>query len=546
MPTIRETGKDRWKRVPKNYFKKPDGLQRVKLRLSVLALALALAYCAWGMDWSKRAITSTDRLSLMANHGVLAKVHSAWDRKCEACHVTFEPIDGRPLLASTSTAASRTSDQLCMSCHAGPAHHAAVVGAEVRSCAECHRDHRGREASLVRLDDLECTRCHASLKTHTNSRAESPRSRFFADKITRFDFDHPDFLPEAATRAGDNKTLVDNGGLKFNHALHMTPGLVKKTGDTPYKVRNIPVVSERARYGTSEDEAVKLDCASCHVLEASEIKAGTGSPVASPGARGRGDGKYYQPVRFENQCRACHDLSFDPRTPEIRAPHGVQPEAVVAFLKQTYAGQMFDDNPRLFERFVPAQALPGKPAVAPEARNEFDRARRGAEKILFGDNRQSCHECHTSTKAEDGGVPGPIIPTRVPAIWFPHATFDHSAHRAVSCYDCHARSYALGPDGKPPMGGASQSSKDVLLPDIRNCKQCHTPARSEGGWLPWSASTTTGGVDHDCTECHTYHNGDHATQGRGASAEDATRERTIAQFLLGTGGEPPHPGTSRP
>src|SRR4051794_20830346 len=122
MPTNRETGKDRWKRVPKDYFKRPDGLQRTKLKFSALALFLSLAWCALGMDWTGKSGQSTSALDLRANHGTLAKVHSAWDRKCDACHVPFEPIDGRPWLATSSSATSRTSDQLCMSCHAGPAH----------------------------------------------------------------------------------------------------------------------------------------------------------------------------------------------------------------------------------------------------------------------------------------------------------------------------------------------------------------------------------------------------------------------------------------
>jgi Cytochrome c7 and related cytochrome c len=539
MPTNRETGKDRWKRVPKDYFKKPDGLQRTKLRFSALALFLVLAWCALGMDWTGRSGKFTSALDLRANHGTLAKVHSAWDHKCEACHVPFEPIDGRPLLATSSSAVSRTSDRLCMSCHAGPIHHTAIRESDIRSCAECHRDHRGREASLVKLDDVECTRCHASLKDYLNKDVKPAGAREFADEITRFDLKHPPFRPNASTLAADNKTLQDRGGLKFNHALHMTPGIVKKPGDTPYTVKDIPVESERSRYGKSEKEAVTLDCSSCHVLEASDLKSGP-NPSVSPIARPvRSDGKYYQPVSFETQCRACHDLNFDPRSPAIRAPHGVQPEIVVAFLRKTFAAQLFDEKPNLLEKFVPGEGLPGKTPVESSLRQDFEGAILKAEQVLFGENKQSCHECHESVKDEGSLVPKQVVATNVPAVWFTHAAFDHTAHRGVSCRDCHAQSYAMESDGVSLVKDASRSGKDVNLPDLENCRKCHAPAGRDGGWLPWSSPTnSTGGVAHNCTECHTYHNGDHSLAGVGARAEDATTHRQIEQFLLGKGRTP--------
>jgi len=234
MPMHRETGEDRWKRIPKDYFKKPDGLQKAKLRLTGLAFVLALGWWAAGVDWDGRGRSATDLNSLRADHGELARVHSAWDRKCDACHVPFEPIDGRPRLAPASNSPGRSGDKLCTTCHAGPAHHAAAIGSEVKACAGCHRDHRGREASLVRLDDGECTKCHQALDLHTNRGAKLAGSRAYAPKVSGFDAaNHPAFRPEFAdiTRAGEP---VDRGKLKFNHALHMSPGIVRRSGDRPY------------------------------------------------------------------------------------------------------------------------------------------------------------------------------------------------------------------------------------------------------------------------------------------------------------------------
>ena len=41
------------------------------------------------------------------------------------------------------------------------------------------------------------------------------------------------------------------------------------------------------------------------------------------------------------------------------------------------------------------------------------------------------------------------------------------------------------------------------------------------------------GVRHRCTDCHRYHNGDHALQGRGAPARDPKQMLDLDSFLRG-------------
>ena len=528
MTMNRETGKDRWKRVPKDYFKKPDRLQRTKLRLTFLALVLAVAWFAVGVDWKGNPWSSTDLNSLRANHGELAKVHAIWDQKCDACHVPFEPIDGRPLFSSKSVAADRSSDKLCMSCHAGPAHHSTMIDSEVKGCAQCHRDHQGREFSLVRLDNVECAQCHQSLEAHVKT-ADRPASKRLFGNVTRFDLDHPQFRPEAAdfTRTPP----VDKGRLKFNHALHLMPGIVKDPKDTPYTVERIPIASERPRYqksGTAQDP-VQLDCASCHSLDSSEVKASANPAVASTALPARSPGRFYLPATYETSCRACHTLTFDPRSPELEAPHGVQPGQVVEFLKRTYASQVVSEDPAFRKDFVPPVPLPGKTRDEISPRKRLDDAVNKSLKFVFSGieaestarkNANNCIECHFIQSGEDG-IPKLVEPTKVPAIWFLHAAFDHTAHRAVHCNDCHA--------------GADKSAvaTDVLIPEIDNCVQCHAPAKKQGGWLS-AAPSSTGGASFDCTECHRYHNGDQPLQGPGAQAPDSTSHRNILDFLKAT------------
>lgn len=61
-----------------------------------------------------------------------------------------------------------------------------------------------------------------------------------------------------------------------------------------------------------------------------------------------------------------------------------------------------------------------------------------------------------------------------------HGWFDHRAHETQTCESCH-------------NAGASQSSRDLLLPDLASCRTCH------GG------ETARAQVQLNCAMCHDYH-----------------------------------------
>ncbi len=147
--------------------------------------------------------------------------------------------------------------------------------------------------------------------------------------------------------------------------------------------------------------------------------------------------------------------------------------------------------------------------------------------------RNNCLECHSYGQGRTEGIPTRVEPTKVPEVWFTHARFDHTAHRAVSCRECHAGSYALNEDGTTPNPKASKEAADVLIPAIDNCVQCHAPARGRGGLFGLAKPENLSVASSDCTECHRYHDGDRPHQGFGTPARDGTAERTIAEFLRG-------------
>ncbi len=116
-----------------------------------------------------------------------------------------------------------------------------------------------------------------------------------------------------------------------------------------------------------------------------------------------------------------------------------------------------------------------------------------------------------------------FVPTQVPQVWFQHATFDHRAHRALDCRQCHPGAY---PDAPQP----SRESKDVLIPQRDVCIECHSPPSGSG-------TAATGGARFDCVECHRYHNGSSPLAGSGAKAGNPARTLSEEEFQIGR----PHP-----
>ncbi|MEX2016815.1 MAG: cytochrome c3 family protein, partial [Candidatus Hydrogenedentales bacterium] len=135
-----------------------------------------------------------------------------------------------------------------------------------------------------------------------------------------------------------------------------------------------------------------------------------------------------------------------------------------------------------------------------------------------------CAKCHEqSDTAESDSARSAfsaVAPVQVPAVWLKHARFDHSAHRAVACVECHGGAYS-------DHASASRLASDVLLPNLENCVRCHAPRRELAGEM-------VGGARHDCVECHDYHGrggGADLLHGRGSTLRGAKEPRSIEQLL---------------
>lgn len=495
-----------------------DNVHRWKLYLAAAAFLAAAGW--WAAGW---AIGPAGRMRYSI--GPVSRPHAAWDAQCSTCHPAYAPMNHHSVAAGFF-AGPHAADMRCESCHAGPPHHASQVDQPSRACADCHHEHRGREASLVRLPDGDCTSCHSDLRAWRKPGAAAQ----FADSVPRFDIQaHPAFRSNAK----------DPGRLRFNHQLHLAPGMTLTPSAKANPNARIPftldriAIADRGRYRTARQalerdntELVRLDCTACHHLD------GADAPVASGLMRSKGD--YMLPISYERDCKTCHPLTLEEPTARrprpLAVPHRQQPQALHEYLEGHFLRQYLSDEPnQLLERFVPPLVVPRKPGPAARMEGkEEEKARayvadkvQSAEQMLYV-GKQTCGECHIyDTPREEvtiadivrGREPAfHVVPTALPEIWFPHAIFGHAAHRALACRECHANA------------DSSTVHTDVLIPGIANCVQCHAPR---------DVRAATGGARFDCTECHRYHHGDMPLHGRGSAARGTETKHSTALWLSG-------------
>lgn len=469
--TIEDNIFEQFADVPATSHRRRDWIACAQVWLPACAVAAAGLFSM--VEWVCRG---NERYS----PGAMANVHAAWDDRCAACHTSLQPLN-QHTWAGAVFARVHGADAQCQTCHAGPAHHANEIPNEIGSCSNCHREHRGRAADLRRVANEQCTRCHAALSHHVKEGATTE----FRDVSSFYGQGHPEFRLW-------RETPRDPGKIAFNHKLHLAHGLREEpNNNVSMKLADIPR-EFRERYrtaGQSDQDLVKLDCASCHRTD---------------GVSPRAAGDYMAPINYEKHCQACHPLNFaatDAKEPLAELPtmrHRLQPGEVRGWLRGYFTERSLKDQLPFLEQS--ARPLPGKNRLPDEQAAKIGtmlQARiEAVERILFGPS--TCGKCHESLKPGFGSKQR-IEPAGIPEVWLPHARFDHTAHRGVACQVCHANAEH------------SRTHADVLLPGMRSCQLCHAPADSGHDGI-------VGGARHDCVECHRYHSGDDPLHGRGAAS----------------------------
>ena len=390
----------------------------------------------------------------------MAAVHASWDSDCAACHTPFTPVGGEAW-AKHFVSDPHAMNLKCEACHAGPPHHAGA--APELACASCHHDHRGRDASLVRTADGDCTQCHGDMKDHMNPGSPKPR-----DTVTAF-ASHPAFQP-----------VSDPMHLKFSHARHLALGMNTDKSQPQFTLAKISDENDRKRYEQSvgPDGLIQLQCSACHCLDGGDFGISRADLTQVPAAAvlpTRAAGAAMLPITYENQCRACHPLTFGEEKAAV-FPHRLQPPQVHQWLEEYYTTQYLKGDVKPFEQFVPVRPLPGKlPEAETKKVEDIVQGKvRDAERLVW--STSTCGECH-EREHDDKTNADRIAPTNVPDLWYPHAVFDHSAHRAVDCQQCHAPIAGSGQTGSE----ASLTQIGMTLPPVETCQKCHAPRSGSGG-----------------------------------------------------------------
>ena len=365
--------------------------------------------------------------------GPVSNAHRVIENDCQRCHLT--PFE-------------RVEDLECLNCHVMSQHAEGEKdflskhkGLELR-CAQCHMEHNGDDGVILR-DSRQCVSCHATMSGHKGGALD------VANLAT-----HPQFRISVVDNAGgtqrvpvdDPKGAIDSTAIKLNHAVHLREGLRGPQGPTT------------------------LQCNACHELST--------------------DKREMLPVSFDRNCRSCHSLGFDERLPDKQLPHGDDSD-VYPTLFAEYAKLLLLDGGR--ETAAPidgARILPGggdtvaeSRPLSPDAMLVQSSARRAEEEVF---TRTGCFLCHTYREKplSDQRVDETrytITAPNIPAVWMTKARFDHGAHEELSCESCHEKTRT------------STETKDLLLPSIAVCRECHMEGAKAGF------------VESDCTQCHAYH-----------------------------------------
>jgi predicted CXXCH cytochrome family protein len=394
--------------------------------------------------------------------GELHQTHAFMGDDCSLCH---------------TQAFVQTRDEDCLVCHLTVNHHFDTKAYDKGygagdQCADCHKEHSTTN-SITREDQEVCTDCHADLQLAGFPGSElRPAIDFLEDhpsfKVSLDKWDGQEWQRERVDLWADD--LVEESNLIFPHDVHVS-------------VEGID----------SPDGKVVMECADCHVPEKG--------------------GLLMRPVAMEQHCSDCHQLTFDPATPDRVVPHGSPPE-LMRTLREYYAYQFLTRNQpqpganqtvelelvesravrrpgrkartqSITELIAETQIDNSKPVT--EQASDFIEARVAeAASNLF--EKQTCTICHEISEVDNAAVPWQVTPVKINNSWMPLHVFSHSKHKNMTCEGCHDAEH-------------SADAGDVLMPDLGSCRSCH------GGEHADNLLQST------CITCHEFHLDDQKPMG---------------------------------
>ncbi|APW72138.1 MULTISPECIES: cytochrome c3 family protein [Sphingopyxis] len=472
------------------------------------AILVFLAFLA-GPIWAWHSYRQVDErpggyhADLAWSSGPLSSAHKSLKGDCQSCHVD---------------AFVAVTDKACVGCHTGEhkamsaahanaptamllaARHPPGVGERILAgfaktfnrpqgrCVDCHTEHEGA-GPMPATPQKFCADCHDGMQARLVKAGFEPTVADAADFGTL----HPEFRPLVRTAPGakpvraalSKGAIVDQGGLKFPHDLHLQAngGVARMAA------------SFRGRHGFGQ----KLECANCHRPDA--------------------DGVRISPVEMERDCAMCHSLAFETVGGVTRTLRHGEPRQVVADLIAYYRSTPPTRPLQLggMERRRPGQYAEGQVyniyfrEVAARPNRAED-----AVRAVFSKGG-ACYDCHTIFAPAAGNDWRVMAVNQTPR-FLTKGWFDHDAHRETDCADCHV------------AATRSKAASDLLIPGLRQCRDCHV---GEGGARLVKVATAT---ESPCAMCHEYHSDGGkpwvpARQRRKGSAAIADRPPPAAQAV---------------
>ena len=402
--------------------------------------------------------------------GELHQNHAFLGENCDVCHA-------KPFVP--------TQDEDCLGCHQTVTHHfdTEVHGDDYQvgsRCADCHQEH-STTGSIIRSDQGVCTTCHAKL-TDVGMDGDGllPATDFSANhpdfKVSLLQYGLDDDWHEKRVNL-DEVGIAEGSNLIFPHDVHLDAAGID-----------------------SADGKVQMECSDCHVPEKGGMKM--------------------QAVNMQDHCASCHQLTFDPNSPDRVVPHGSPPE-LMRTLREYYALQYLTEElgaetdedqklapgtetdadpvrpvrrpgrverPQLITDLITAMQIDPKASIGAKAAIFIEARVADAAENLF--EKQTCTVCHEITAVADAEVPWKVLPVRISEAWYPLSDFSHEGHKNMECDGCH-------------LARDSEVATDILMPDIANCRQCHGGEDAENL------------LASNCITCHKFHLDDQAPMGNG-------------------------------
>ncbi len=391
--------------------------------------------------------------------GEVGSAHYFFRKDCTSCHQ-------KPFV--------RVADQACFGCHKKTHSHTdpeffKLPKLTQTRCAECHVEHSGKHALINREDKL-CSDCHRDL----NKQGISTE----LENAWDFGLQHPQFKPTligfkdgketkkriSMTEKNNTDIYREESNLEFPHDVHLT----------------------RKGLATFNEEIKYLTCEDCHTLESGGIG--------------------FEKIKYEKHCSDCHQLSFEPSDITRLLPHGKVSE--IMYQLQEYYGERalkgdYHSDPDA-PAIVKQGRFPNETLQAEDRMIALNWAREKAEKVaqeVF--EFSSCIECHVVKKTKENPPRWTIVPVRINHKWFSKSNFSHLKHLTMNCNGCH-------------LAQESNTSSDILLPDLESCQACHQGIHSSDK------------LQSTCVDCHGFHVSEHLMKKEEKKTEEKEKSKATS------------------